>query len=473
MHLLGIILIIWLIRHFASSGQSGGPSQANDPPSKWFAVVFLLTYPMSLPFLLFAFTVHPAIAALLIIVFIFPVYCFPSWYAQITIRLGWVKTSYWLGRMSLAMHYRDPFSGGLFYGWRAAQHLKAEKKPYYIEWLEKKVTARKKTLGSGTMVMRVFLKSLAISEAQLMENLRLLKGCNKQLVPGNISRYACRFMLARDLPAGDWQLIARTAAQWHGVTLNPLASWLLEVHYNNPLRAQKKARLSIFLKYLCAGMPRIAKHLPEYKSHILPPSLDGKNSEEITLDDLKSAEWWLLDHNNDDADALNNYWGKFIAANETKKQWAERIQTLGSFNSEEIYQKLIKSFDDHMSARGGADILKNDAASQERDRDFQLLQIKIRSVNQRVEQNNLMPGIQEFEEWLSIATLAEKISADEVSKSQVFYMMRSPCWNWVVKLWNGKNKPLGFLISSFLSPNAHNDKDAYEFFNGIITNRFK
>lgn len=471
MHIIGIVLIIWIIRYFASNGANGGPSSANDPPSKWFLVIFLIAYFLSAVAASLTSDFHPVLAGLGFVLFLIPIYCFPSWYAQITIRLGWVKTSYYLGRMALAMHYRDPFSGGLFYGWRAVQHLKPEQKQHYVDWLETKVLSRKKTLRSGTMVMRVLLKSLALGDSQLMENLHLLQGCNKQLIPGNISRYACRFMLARDLPTGDWQLIARTATQWHGITFNPLAAWLLEIHYNNPLR--KKAKLTIFFKYVLAGFPRIKKILPEYKANNLPPSLNNKDSGQVTLEDLKAAEWWMLNQKHNDFEHLNNFWKKFIIADTTKLLWMERIQTLGSFNNQEIYEKIVKSVADHISARGGSDALENDTASQERDRNFQLLNIKIRSVNQRVEQNKLMTGIQEFEEWLSIAAIARKIAVDKVGKSQVFYIMRSPCWNWVAKLWNGNNKPLGFLICSFLSPDAHNDKDAYEFFNGIITNKYK
>lgn len=473
MHILGIVILIWIVRYFASNGANGGPSTANDPPSKWYLLIFLLAYFGSSVILGLFGKLHPVITAITFIFFLFPIYCFPSWYAQITIRLGWVKTSYWLGRMALAIHYRDPFSGGLFYGWKAAQHVPPEKRQDCINWLEKKVTSHKKTLRSGTMVMRVFLKSTTMGEAQLMENLRLLQGCNKQLIPGNISRYACRFMLARDLPTGDWQLIARTAAQWHGVTSNALASWLLEVHYNNSPLTRRKARFTLFLKYLLAGMPSIAKYLPEHKDTTLPPSLSDKSREQISLADLKSAEWWLLNHQSDKVKTLNNEWKFFISAEQTALQWTERIQALGSFNSNEIFQKLVASVSDHISGRDGADVLENDVASSERDRNFQLLQIKINSVVQRLDQNNLMTGVQEFEDWLSIATLANKIGTDQMAQAQVFYMMRSPCWNWVVKLWNGKDKPLGFLISSFLSPRASNDKDAYNFFNGIITNRFK
>src|SRR6218665_1967615 len=101
MHVILIVLVIWGIRYLASNGASGGPSSANDPPSKWFLLIFLLTYFFSsTPFMLVK-DLHPALATITFVFFLFPIYCFPSWYAQITIRLGWVKTSYWLGRMAM------------------------------------------------------------------------------------------------------------------------------------------------------------------------------------------------------------------------------------------------------------------------------------------------------------------------------------------------------------------------------------
>lgn len=469
MHIIAIILLIRIVIYYSNRSVNGsGPSRVNNPPFAWF----LLLFPFIVTTTLIIDNLLPKVW-LVVINIPSLILCFPSWFAQISIRCGWVKISYWLGRIALAVHRRDSFGGALFYAWLALQHAKPDHVEPLHYWLTQQLSQRKRVLQSGAMVMQILLKYQRITDIQLMDNLRILKGCNKALIPGNITRYACRFMLARDLATSNWEIINATAQQWHGSAYNPLATWLIKTFRYKRSTQKHKLKLNLYASYIFAGMPAISKYLPAYQTAYAAPSL--RDASALSHQNLVLAEWWLRQHAQDTDKKLNDYWGEYRQSS-LRNEWLPRAQQLGIFNTDESFTRLEKSITDVISYRTGSDSLDNDAISQERDRHFNLLRIKIRAVTSRVSQKKLMTGSQEFEEWCAIALLAQQLRTDAISESQVYYILRSQCWNWVVELWNNaNNKPLGFLISSYLSPMTFtfSDTEANTFFHGIITNRFK
>lgn len=468
MHILGIIIIIWIIRAIANGSGNQSGSKANGAPTPWFPIRFFMCWgaiaaagAWIMPISAIAASIFTTVSTLIL--------CFPSWVAQLSIRLGLVKTSYYLGGHAQAIHTRDPYSGALFYGWRALQRVTPEKREQLREWLQTRLSNRKSVLRSGTMVVQVLLKHGHISDEQLMEQLRLLHGCNKRLIPGNISRYCLRFMLARDLPTGDWRLIRATTVQWLDAGFNPLASWLHEFHWNRNRAHKIGTRLYLFYKYLLAGMPKIARHLPPGEIYDID---EATQPQATSLQDLKLAEWAALKSGR----PINNAQQWKACIQDQQDHWQARLQALGSYNPEEGLKKIAQSVQDLMAHRNSDEALESEQVSEERDRDFRLLRIKIDAINHRLYSQQLMTGAQELEEWFAITHLAQKLAIDAASESQVFYMLRSCCWNWVARLWNDANaKPLAFLICSYMSNLAYNasDNEALGIFSGIVADRYK
>jgi len=467
MGIVGIIFLIFMIRAFADRNGNQSGSKANNAPTPWFPIRFFVfwclvgaTGTVIAPLSSIAAALWLTLGTLLL--------CFPSWVAQVTIRLGWVKASYYLGGHAQAIHTKDPYSGALFYGWRALQYVKPEKREPLREWLQARLSKRKAVLRSGSMVVQVLLKHGQISDEQMMEQLRLLSGCNKRLIPGNISRYCLRYMLARDLPTGDWRLIRATTVQWLDAGYNPLASWLHEFHWNRHRAHKIGTRLYLFYKYLLAGMPKIARYLPPGETYDIAATTQPQVT---SLQDLKIAEWLALKSGRPSDKAQQ--WKACV--HDQQDQWRARLQELGSYNPDEGFKKIAQSVQDLMAYRNSQDALESEQVSEERDRDFRLLRIKINAVNQRLH-SQLMTGAQELEEWFAMARLAQKLATDAASESQVFYMLRGCCWNWIARLWNDANaKPLAFLICSYMSTLAYNasDTEALEIFSGIVADRYK
>lgn len=471
MNIIGIIILFWILRAILNGrGVTFGSnaSTANSAPTPWFPIRFFIFWGVISASGALLVSLSPVAASLWTIAGTL-ILCFPSWVAQLTIRLGWVKASYYLGGHAQAIHTKDPYSGALFYGWRALHYVKPEKRELLRDWLQTRLSNRKAVLRSGTMVVQVLLKHGQVSDEQLMEQLRLLGGCNKRLIPGNISRYCFRYMLARDLPTGDWRLIRATTVQWLDAGYNPLAKWLHEVHWNKSRAHKWPIRLFLFYRYLLAGMPGVARHLPPDSAEVDDEALPGNRS----LADLKLAEWAALKSTHKPSAGAAQQWKDYLQQN--REHWCARLQTLGSYDPDEGFAKITRSVQDLLAHNNSHDALESEQVSEERDRDFRLLRIKINAVNQRLH-SQLMTGAQELEEWFAMAHLAQKLATDPASESQVFYMLRGCCWNWIARLWNDANaKPLAFLVCSYMSTLAYNasDTEALAVFSGIVADRYK
>ncbi len=470
---LGVIIAIFFIVRFISN--RGAVKDHTNPPTAskdlwvWLAVFHL---PIIALFWVMAAD-HPsalAITSMVVVFFATSVVLFPSLYAQATIYLGWVKPSYWLGRIAYNRHQKDLFAGALFYGWRALQRTSADNKAPYQQWLEERLAQYSGTLGSGAMVVHGFLKGPPNTYAQIRSHFLFLQGLNKNWLPPNIARYAFRYILARTCQEKDFAEIRQQARAWQLMAKDSFAQWVDMYHWS--LGADSipwNLRLKINSLYLKVGNRPLRDLLDQL-------SRQGATTASTapSFNELKLAELQLYNRGGQDTEWLNVAWRSYMAG-PMGDEWLPRIKALGSFNENELLARLQQSVRDLMSLRSGEGDLDSEAAMQERDNAFKLLSIKLAAMVNRSEQNRMMTGIQEYEEFLALVRLADGLGKDDNSRAQVFFQMRSPVWNWMVELWNNKkNRPLAFLAGSYMAPRAKEfgDTDACNFFTGIISNKF-
>ncbi|HMY40302.1 MAG TPA: hypothetical protein PK011_13330, partial [Marinagarivorans sp.] len=172
----------------------------------------------------------PSLIALVVVFSIASLILFPSLFAQASIYLGWVKVSYWLGRIAYNRHQKDLFAGALFFGWRAAHHAKGDKKSQGHEWLAQRLNNYRGTLGSGTMLVHAMMKAEPLAYKDLRAQFIWLQGINKNWLPENIARAAFRFILARACREEDFPEIRAQARYWQLVCKNRFAQWVDMYH---------------------------------------------------------------------------------------------------------------------------------------------------------------------------------------------------------------------------------------------------
>lgn len=467
-----IIAIIFIIRYLRTHGQT--PDRTNPPTGSKGLMVWMLY--LFLSACLFAVitqgdpssSLRESIS--LIVMLVASVILFPSLFAQASIYLGWVKVSYWLGRIAYNRHQKDLFAGALFFGWRAAHHAKGDKKSQGHEWLAHRLNNYRGTLGSGTMLVHAMMKAEPLAYKDLRAQFIWLQGINKNWLPENIARAAFRFILARACREEDFPEIRAQARYWQLVCKNRFAQWVDMYHWS--LGADvipRMLKLKITWLYFWVGNGQLRNFLPHLFKQSTAPTTSLMN-----LAQLKEAELNLFQSGAKNSQWINDAWRSY-SAGPMADEWLPRIKALGSFNENEVLSRLQQSVLDLISLRSGEGDLDSEAAMAERDNGFKLLQIKIAAMVNRSEQNKMMTGIQEYEEFLALLRVAERLGKDDHSRAQVFFQMRSPVWNWMVELWNNtKNRPLAFLAGNYMAPLAREfgDTDAYEFFSGIVGHKY-
>lgn len=83
---------------------------------------------------------------------------FPSLYARLCIRMGWVKASYHLGRVSFIHHRHDPCAGALFNALEAALHISSpNRRRTQLEWLRGMLQQRRQPSLLGAFLVWLLL----------------------------------------------------------------------------------------------------------------------------------------------------------------------------------------------------------------------------------------------------------------------------------------------------------------------------
>lgn len=405
---------------------------------------------------------------------------FPSFIAQIFIRVGWVRASYYLGRIASFRHANDIPAGALFYGWLALQRRPEEEKPLLKSWLDKKVERNGYDFGTGRMVMYVLLNSEKVSDREVYDRLRVLKDASPQGVPSNLGAYVFKWMLASDLAGKNWEDIVTTCNQWRLVRFIPLASYI--VAYHARATNSEKIELGMFaypIVYLLAGRPSWVKDLPMPKvltkgNNDSDSNSTGNELIDVSQEQVITAEWQAYINSSDEQVKLDAGWKVLFEDESFKKKWLERVSELSNFNQEKILATLEESISDFLSVRGGVNI-ESDAVYEEIEHGLSRIRILMNAVEKRRVQRALLNGNYEFKEWLRIHTLIRSLSQYDQIDTQVYYLVRDISWNWVADLYNiKKEKGLAFLISKSLRPLVvkHGDNELAKILYGVYSNEF-
>lgn len=392
----------------------------------------------------------------------------PSLFAQLCIVCGWVKPSFYLGRIAYFINRRDIFGGALFYGWCALRRSKTQETDR--QWLLQRLAKYQGTLGSSAILMHGLLHADGKNYPQLLAHFNILQGLNKNWLLPALARSVCRFILARACFEGDFAQIRQQARYWQLVGRNKFAQWVDMYHWSlGAKNIPRVMRLKLRWLYFWVGNGPLKQYLAQLAVRQIPAATDLSR-----LENLVHSEISLLQSGAGEQALLNKAWLNYLGE-QLPAQWQPRCSELGCFNGTEALQQLRHSVLTAISLRGGGADMDNDAAMQERENNFKLLRIKLHALVSRCENQQLMTGVQEYEEFMALLRVATQLGKDDHTRGQIYFQLRSPIWNWMAELWNNqKNRPLAFLAGSYLAPLAKEfgDTEAFNFFAGIINNRF-
>lgn len=134
------------------------------------------------------------------------------WLSHVCVRLGWVRMSYWGGRLGLPTGFDDPLRVvGCYY---AARALLRRPDPAARTWIETELSRTKHLGGAGVVALGLcaWLRGDAPRGTQLLE----LADEMPRVFVGRHARRVARDLLVADAAArGDWEaVIERGTARW-------------------------------------------------------------------------------------------------------------------------------------------------------------------------------------------------------------------------------------------------------------------
>ena len=439
--ILCLWLIIYLVNRFLVKGSVDGdnlPVSIVIPCFMWFvnAVIFAL--------LLEIFKDFPIISQTVLTFLLLFLLFFPSVISWFTVKLGMVKTSFYLGQLARVYFYRNYFAGGLLRGFQAVQKIKNEAdKKQALFWLRSRYLTRKRYLFSGEIVMFIIIDSL-IKEPDNYENLArqlsLLNGIPKKSVPKGVSLLAIKYSLAETLPTNDWQKVCSISKQWDTPAYNRIAKYLLAFHTFHFEASTIKNKLKYYwcVLFIWRFMWRF--------SAIKAWAISNKSSNE---DDI------VMGTSNDSAIPIESVWHAVLQkkcidnalsdrlfSKENEIKWSERAKELGVWQFDGVWQGLLASSRvlEDSSEETEHNAISSDQSYLEIEEHINALKYIERSIEKKIEPRLLGTGIEHSIDWIKILNILDYLEVDKAAKISAFSGCYITLWNWIAALWNDKSE---------------------------------
>jgi len=410
----------------------------------------------------------------------------PGYFSITTSKLGWVKTSYFLGRISYFHFRRSAFSGGLMRGLQATyQQRSDEARRESLRFLKSKFLRHKGKIYSGEMILAVIIDAFLLHphDAKYMSRqLKLLDGIGKASIPRCISVYASKLALAPALANNDWDEIIKLTRQWRTPAKNTTTQYLEKVYRVSfkeggvfTQLSCKYHQLFFFRKPLLVNLPEQLK-INEQHSH---GALDKKSP----VEQLFSVQ--TLEQNK-----VAFYREKMLSPQQ-QAYWKSRAQEIGVWKVDQAWDEIAQSVERCLSQKSqfpGGQSGKNqspqntlnqpldDIQNEQVDKLQKNLHYICQSISRRLESENLAYGVQNYLDWIKIHQILNELKIDKLAFETAFIANHTTLWNWVAELWNNKKERcLAHYISNVCAPIAKEcgQGEFYDTLHGIVQGEFK
>ncbi|HED33138.1 MAG TPA: hypothetical protein ENJ08_02825 [Gammaproteobacteria bacterium] len=399
------------------------------------------------------------------------IFLFPGFFSKITSVFGWVKTSYYLGRISYFYFNRNVFAGALMRGLQATYHQRSnETREKSLRFLKSRYLRRKARIYSGEMVLIVIIDAFLLrpNDAQYMaRQLRLLQGIGRASIPKCVSIYASKLALAPALANNDQGEIHKLIYQWSTPATNYITEYLKRVHMVHFRDAGffthlscKYRQLFMIKKPLLVNFP---KHLKATEKH----------SKDTT--DRQSSVEYLFSTQAMEQDRAQRY-REIMLSESQQSHWKKRAQTLGVWQADQAWNDIARSVERCLSQKTNTITHLDDSQNEQIDKLQKNLHYICQSISRRRETEDLGYGVQNFMDWIKIRQILHELKVDSIAFDTAFITNHNIIWNWVADLWNiKKERCLVHFIASVCAPIAIDcgQKDFYDTLQGIVQGKYK
>ena len=443
----GVVFIIILVIYGINALSDGSKGVSiRDSQRGYAGLIWVLVFVFN-----FAVIVAYEEAGIIAFVLCLP-FIFPSAFSLFTAKNGWVKTSFYFGRICFGNYSRNPYSGALFRAFQASQKLSSSQQLEALTWLQSRYSCYKGKLFSGDMLMIVMIEAMLKRPGDtdfVRQELKLLSSVGKDSIPGGISEFFCKFTLAPALSSGRWAEVLVVANQWNTPSSNRVAQYVIEYYGYHVQAASYHYRwIDVFMASLFA---------PNQKK--LGRALQGltEGGGEVETQHVIPRQWARRINNEPYEREVLTKEVQYMLTNDTKTHWEGRVQTLGLWQPDEALESIVESLNHFVNlscADGQAEDVSEDQLEQY-EREYKNIYYICRNIDKQVEKKGHDTSINNFFVWLNIWRSMQVLKTSTGGWGGAFSMMHDSLWNWIALLWNTqRDLSVTYFISSASAPIA-------------------
>lgn len=375
----------------------------------------------------------------------------PSLTSKLPARLGWVKTSYYMGSWSYAFYRRSPFSGAMLRGLQATLRLKnAEQQRKALYWLQLKFQTHKGRLFSGEIVIATIIDSHLThpnNAEHMAKQLKTLQGLGPASIPSGVSAYAFKNAIAPALANNDWQELADIADQWDTPSTNRLAKFVKEFCGAYIFKRHPFSKItSQFNRLFTLGTPVI---------YSLPRRYEAAGDYDIQRANIR-YDVSTLNKTQSLNEKQHAQFTASLLGEHAQEKWLARAKTLGAWQNEQAWDKIKQSVELCLAQKSNTQHSGDESYYQEVDRQCQNLKYIGYAIARRVDDKQLGNGAQNYLDWVKIHNILNALKNDQSAQLSAFQSVENIIWNWIADLWNTqRERCLVHYICTVCAPFAY------------------
>lgn len=474
---MGVLLALFALRWFLAF-MSYVLTDGRDSTFGWYAIIWLLFVVGGIRILQLPAPISIPATALASIVLV------PTlWRRAVFQPLGMVKTSYFLGKLSLFSFRKDVYGAGIYCGMRALMAGIKSKDPGSARktdadraWLLAKIP-KVQHFSGATAVSYVFIEDRALHSDTIRNQLLALRYCKKSNIPKEAFVFALNWLAADLAERGDWEKIKYIHTHWARSILWSDGNFLRWVGDIALGKKPKPSHIWLKWRYFLSGnrsFSTLFSQLDSYDSS-LNISSASEHQPEVTysfqngaillakmdaIKDLPSSEDYYRH--------VADYWAQLLSDSSQHQFWTERAKQLGVTNYLAVVDEIEKTVQNALqhgsisvsgSAERTAGHMLENARRKSREEYFERLETLNETISYREKQD--IRAQVAWLEWIEFLTLYAYLARDESDRSLAYHQSSRAWSHCAVTLWNYHyERFISYCILGWLCEEAEHFNDA-------------
>jgi len=352
--------------------------------------------------------------------------------ADLTACFGWVRVSYYLGKLNIFSLGRDPKALDLYRAFQAASRISnEEKRREAMRWLYEKCHKEKGKLFSGQMIMFIIIDAQLTrphDHSYLVKRLGLLKYIASVSIPKPVSILASKHALAPALANKDWNNIRAVCDQWDTPAKNYLVKYLREFHGHYICKDLYFSKINCWFYKLRILTQRELLTFCQQSLAELEQTQEVSTGEDPKIQLLQAQAPLESELITSIREELSNL--------EQKERWLKRAEELGVKQVPESWDMLMDSINQCNKLKIESEVIESEQEYQRFEQLHKNLFYINASISKKLDKKMKGSSLPHLLDWLQVMHILQELQINKANQLQAFDRIHLTLWDWVADLWN-------------------------------------